>query len=262
MVTENIGEPTAAITIGSYGMPDFVRLCIRATRREFGDHVPILVSDDASESSGMVEDICRDEEVRFITSDARRSHCSGDWQVFLAGGTWAGKCGSRIAIKLSQRFIPLAGLAKLILDPFKDPNVDVVYSPMMDPRNAVRPSVRFYSKFNVLTDCLAWRVDAISPQELMDHYRSRVLGASHSNSGLVEFAWDDLIKNRFAGRAVAVDELANPVPMEEKKYLRKASALDAEYRRVAEELGVDGRFDTREWFAIEGHNYMRTPQIV
>lgn len=150
----------------------------------------------------------------------------------------------------------------MILDPFNDPSVDVVHPPVMDVRNAVRPSVRFYSKFNVLTDCLAWRVGSITSQELVAHYKNRVEGATDSNGGLVEFAWDDLIKNRFKGRAVAVDGLANPEPLTPKKYLRKASALDAEYRRVAEELGVEGQFDTREWAHIEGHRYMCRPVVV
>lgn len=150
----------------------------------------------------------------------------------------------------------------MILDPFENPEVQVVYPPMMNERNAVRPSVRFYSKFNVLTDCLAWRTGSISAGELVAHYRDRVAGATDSNGGLVEFAWDDLIKNRFKERAVAVDGLANPEPLTPKKYLRKASSLDAEYRRVAEELGVKGEFDTREWAHIEGHRYLCRPVVV
>lgn len=165
-------------------------------------------------------------------------------------------------MKLSQRFIPLAGFPQLLLSPFASDKVDVVYPPMMDPRNAVRPSTVFYSKFNVLTDCLAWRVDAISEEEMLLRYRARVVTIEGSNNGLVEHAWDDLIKNHFGERAVAVNELANPIPLQQKKYLRKASALDAEYRRVAEELGVQGVFDTREWVAIEGHRYMRSGTIV
>ena len=165
-------------------------------------------------------------------------------------------------MKLSQRFIPLAGCADLLLSPFTSRDVDVVYPPMMDPRNAVRPSTVFYSKFNVLTDCLAWSTEAIGEEHLLAHYRARVLTSDDKNNGLVEFAWDKLIKERFSDRAVAVDELANPVPLHQKKYLRKASALDAEYRRVAEELGVQGVFDTREWVAIEGHRYMRSGTIV
>jgi hypothetical protein len=210
----------------------------------------------------MVEAVCRDEEVCYIGSDRRRSHCSGDWQTFLVAGAFARKAGKRFAVKLSQRFIPLTGCADLLLSPFLSGNVDVVYPPMMDPRNAVRPSTVFYSKFNVLTDCLAWSTEAISETELLNYYRTRVLTIEGQNNGLVEFAWDGLIKERFSDQAVAVDELANPVPLQKKKYLRKASALDAEYRRVAEELGVQGSFDTREWVAIEGHRYMRSGTIV
>lgn len=132
----------------------------------------------------------------------------------------------------------------------------------MDKRNAVRPGVRFYSQFNVLTDCLAWRTDSISPEELAAHYTGRVKGATDSNGGLVEHAWDDLIKGKFSGRARAVEGLANPEPMTVKKYLRKASALDSEYRSLARELGVEGQFDTREWLQIEGHRYMCRPVVV
>ena len=148
------------------------------------------------------------------------------------------------------------------MSPFENPDVLVVHPPKMDKRNAVRPAVRFYSQFNVLTDCVAWRTDAITPEELAAHYTGRVLGATDSNGGLVEFAWDELIKGRFAGKAVAVEALANPEPMAPKKYLRKASALDSEYRRLAEELKVQGQFDTREWIWIEGHRYMCRPTVV
>lgn len=148
------------------------------------------------------------------------------------------------------------------MDPFENPDVAVVHPPKMDKRNAVRPGVRFYSQFDVLTDCVAWRTDAISPEDLAAHYTGRVKSAKDSNGGLVEHAWHDLVKGRFAGRAVAVEELANPVPMQPKKYLRKASALDSEYRRLAQELKVDGQFDTREWLQIEGHRYMCRPVVV
>jgi len=122
--------------------------------------------------------------------------------------------------------------------------------------------VRFYSQFNVLTDCLAWRTDSITPAQLLSHYQQRVWGAKDANGGLVEHAWDELIKTHFAGRSMPVGELANPIPMQRKKYLRKASALDVEYRRFAEELGVEGLFDTREWNVIEGPKYLCRPIVV
>lgn len=153
-------------------------------------------------------------------------------------------------------------MAGLILPHFEDPNVSIVHPPKMDPRNAVRPGVRFYSQFNVLTDCMTWRTDSITPEQLATHYRNRVWGAKDANGGLVEHAWDDLLKTHFASKAVAVEELANPKPMTQKKYLRKAGALDSEYRRLAERLGVEGQFDTREWLAIEGHKYLCRPVVV
>lgn len=150
----------------------------------------------------------------------------------------------------------------MLLSPFEDPNTQVVYPPAMHPRNAVRPGVRFYSRFPILTDCIAWRTSAISAEEMALFYSSRIRDAKSEAGSLVEFAWHTLITNRFQTTAVAVDALANPTPMHPKLYLRKASALDSEYQRLAAELGCHGMFDTREWLNIEGHKYMCRPTTV
>ena len=56
---------------------------------------------------------------------------------------------------------------------------------------------------------------------------------------------------------------AVPLLYEGKCYLRKASATQGEYVRLAQELGIDGGdFDLREWNAQEGVNYLVRPVVV
>lgn len=256
-------QPSVAIVIGSYKAPDFIRLNIKACRRVFGDDCPILVSDDHSGSSGEIEGISDEEGCHFAGSSQRRSHCSGDWQAFINGAVFGRQTGAEICLKLSQRFVPVdSRFRDLILEPFTDSNVAITYAPQMSKKHLARPGIGLYSQFKMLTDCLAWRTSEIDPDMLLRVYVERQK-TGHKLSAVPECAWAQIVDEQFNGRAVGVEKLSNPDLYEGKCYLRKASATQGEYIRLAQELGIDGgNFDLREWNSQEGVNYLVRPVVV
>jgi hypothetical protein len=258
-------KPTqsVAIVIGAYRFADFVRLCIRGARSVFGSDTEILVSDDHSFNTGAIEAVADGEGCSFITSGRRRSHCSGDWQTFINGAHWARGGEADVVLKISQRFIPLkSGFKSSILSPFSDPNVDIVHPSKMHRRHLARPGIGVYSHFEVLTDCFAWRNGSVDPEMLKEVYTRRAHNTEIQYTATVpEFCWEQIISTHFKGKAVGVDALSNPPIGPDKDYLRKASATHGEYLRAAEELGVEGDFDLREWKDIEGKQYLCRPIV-
>lgn len=253
-----------AITIGAYRLAEFVQLNIRACRQIFGD-VPILVSDDASPESGAIQSMAEAEQVDYICSPHRMSHCSGDWQAFINGQAYAEEVGAEIAIKLSQRLIPLdTRVRDLLLQPLEDHRNWAVLPTAMHRRNLARSGTQFYANLPVLTDIVAWRVSRFSPQQLLEIYRDRAARATRETSNLqvVEHTWHHIMEGYAKDHVVLQTELANPAPMAPKIYLRKAQCNRGEYLHAAERLGVAGTFDVREWNKIEDKGYKCRPDAV
>ncbi len=255
--------PSVAITIGAYKAVDFIRLNIAACRRVFGDSTPILISDDHSAYSESIQALAGEEGCAYQGSSNRRSHCSGDWQAFINGCVFARSCGADVAIKLSQRFVPVDHRFKdLLLSPFSDPNVAVVYPSQMSKKQLARPGIKIYSMFSMLTDCFAWRASEVNPEMLLTTFVERQM-TGDKTATVPEFAWRQIVDRDFPGRAVGVEKLSNPVYGETKCYLRKASAKQGEYHRLAVELGLDGgNFDLREWSLVEGAHYLPRPVVM
>lgn len=150
----------------------------------------------------------------------------------------------------------------MVLAPFDNPNVAIVFPPKMDKKHLARPGIGLYTQFSMLTDCLAWRTIEIDPDMLLRVYVERQK-TGHRLSAVPECAWAQIADEQFHGRTVGVDKLSNPDLYEGKCYLRKASATQGEYIRLAQELGIDGgNFDLREWNAQEGVNYLVRPVVV
>lgn len=254
---------TIALTIGAYRLPQFVELCVLQSRKVFGEEVPILVSDDASLESPQIKAVADRYGAAYTVPPRRRSHTSGDWQAFVSGAVLAQQVGAEVVVKLSQRFIPLDGFKELILDPFKDDSVSVVVPGQPQLHTFARASSRFFSKFTILSDCVAFRVDRLGPERLMEIYRERVAKAEKPSDQFCEVVWGHICSELFPTTHRAVDELANPQIGKAKKYLRKAQTPAYEYAQLAASYGIKGDFPLGEWVAMEGRDtYLGLPTKV
>lgn len=253
---------TWAITIGAYRLCDFVALNLAQCRKLFGADTMLLVSDDLSHFGPQMSAIAERYEAGYMAPQARRSHFSGDFQALINAVVFAAATQSDAALKLSQRFVPCDGLKALLEETFSNPSVQIVLPGRPGTSQMARPSASFYSQFGILTDCIAIRRGAIPPDELVDVYRARHR-SEERGARLVETTLGWIIANRFRPENVAVlDQLANHSPLNPRKlFLRKSQSNRGEYIRLAEEHGIKGVFDLREWGLIEGPHYMAAPLI-
>lgn len=240
------------IVIGAYGMPSFVHLNLEMCSRIFPDS-PILVSDDLSPWSWEIESLAEEYGAAYQCSTRRRTHCSGDWQAFVNGSAF-GIAQERWVLKLSQRFVPrLPEFREKILSERKDHQA--VLPGRIQEHQIARPGARFYLCFGHLTDCVLFDPRVFTPAVLKAAYDK---GMTSTNKGdkFSELAWARLMSEH---RIHRVDWLANQPP-QQKLYLRKASASEAEYQDLAKSVNVGGSFDIREWKQIEGANYRSIPK--
>lgn len=247
------GTVIPAITLGSYALPDFVRLNILQCRRIWPG-CPILVSDDQSPYSRSVSDIADALGACYMVSGNRRTHVSGDYQAFINGAVFALQEGLP-ALKLSQRFVPrLPEFARRLTEDYRPPAVAVLPG-RMRPTQIARPQSNFYLRFGHLTDCVLFDPKVITPEILLEEYQKG--GEGHPSNLFSELAWERL-RQRFP-TVHRCDWLANQEPMVDKLYLRKACSNPAEYEALARTHGFSGSWNCTEWKRIEGDNYRSVP---
>lgn len=248
-------QVTPAITIGSYAMPDFVRLNILQCRMIWPDSF-ILISDDRSESSPMIERIADDLDCSYRCSENRRTHVSGDFQAFINGAVFA-KTLKQSALKLSQRFIPrrvefATRMAHEMV------GKTAILPGAMRREQIARPQASFYLRFGHLTDCVLWDPNIITPEVLLQEYKAGGIG--HPSNLFSELAWDRIRKSH--PNVVRCHWLANQESFSDKLYLRKASSNPAEYEALARSHGIGGNFSCIEWRCLEESKYRSVPATV
>lgn len=244
-----------SIVIGAYRLTEFVHLNILQCREVFGD-VPILVSDDLSESSGAIKAVAETLGCAYVCPPSRRSHTSGDLQSFINGAAFATQMGSDVVLKLSQRLIPMARLDKLILPHFENPETWIVIPGQPDLNTFARPSAKFFNKFTALTDIVAWRPERLPAAKLAELYRAQCSGAKQRSDQFIEVFWGTLTTGDYKDHSVYVKELANPQLGKAKAFLRKAQSHQHEYANLAAAHGIAGDWTTAEWAHIEKKGYM------
>lgn len=251
------------IVIGAYALPQFVELCGLRCERLFGDDVPILVSDDHSNESKAIEQVADKRGWAYICGRKRRSHFSGDIQAFINGLKFSEQTESDAVIKLSQRFIPvLPGFKEAADQAFADDRTLVILPGQISKNQIARPAAGFYSRFGILTDVLAVRRGAITPEEFMEVYRRRVLEEKNRWDSFAETTWGWLIDTKFEKSNKRIPEWTNYVPFTPKLFLRKSQSTPAEYAAVAAMEGLTGEWDVREWIQIERERYKARPDRV
>lgn len=255
-----------AITIGCYRLVPFIELNILRCRRLCGDGVPILLSDDRSDKSKDILELAVKHECDYVCSTRRRSHFSGDFNALVNSLVFAKEIGATVAVKLSQRCIPvLPGFFVALDRVFKDPEVQIGHPGQLHPNQIVRPGARFYRKFGLLSDMLAIRVGAIEPDELLDIYKKRNdTGRPHDSFS--ETTIGHLLATRFPkGKARMIPEWTYHEPNKPKLFLRKAQSPSSDYVQVARMENIDAdvsTYDLREWKDLEGRNYRPKADIV
>jgi len=252
-------EVKVAITIGSARLLPFVQLNIRRCRLVFGEDVPILVSDDKGQFTPEIQRMVEAEDCGFWTSESRMTHHSGDAQTFVNAIRFAEQVDADVALRISQRYIPLhPGFREALERTMADPNVMLCSPGRLFPQQIVRRQCMFYCKFPMLVDAVAIRRGALSADEYLNIYRERTAKGRQHNEALTEVTWLWICQNKFPGRFRAIPEWTNHVPGRPRLFLRKAQSHHQEFQRIAQADGVRGHFDIREWAEIDRDKYRCT----
>lgn len=252
--------PKLAFTISSYRLSDFVKLGL-AQLSKLSPESPVLVSDDRAQESDTIKAIAEQYGATCRCSRVRRGHFSSDFQSIVNSVAFAEAAGADVAIKVSQRFI------------FRKPeSIDVIHKTFSDPnilaatpgRPRVMPgkgkAANGFGMFSILSDVVMIRMGAISPEELLIMYRSRILRERTDWKTFIEGTVDELHSNKFPGRTAKIEELTNPTG--DPIYLRRYQATEWQYRDLAAANGFAGTFPTCEWVQIEQRNYLCRPVVV
>jgi len=252
-----------AITIGSYALPSFVRLNIRACRVLWPD-APILVSDDKSASSGEIEEIADEEGASYIGSSARMSHCTGDLQSILNALAFAEGHG-RIALKVSQRLIPASmEFRQAYEEVMSDPAVWFAHPGQIGENTVCRPSAKFFARFTKLTDVIAARPERINRAELVEYYKEAATCPASKVQLFVEVALDRYVTSRLEANRRTVPGWTNPVLGVPKSILRRSQSSVGEYHRLATKLGCPEKdqYPLNEWLELERAKYKCLADVV
>lgn len=254
---------TWSITLGAYKLHDFVELNVCRCRVIFGDDVPICIDDDKSEFSPKIQAIAEKYNCGYLCGPVQRGHFAGDAQTITTTLAFGKQMDADIALKLSQRVIPvLPRFRECIEEAFSNPAIKIVVPGRIRMNQIARPSARFFSSFGILTDLIAFRRDAIEPEDFIQFYRDRFQKSTNHADSLIEITIGSLMAERFKDASLALDELANHEPFKPKIYLRKAQALEREYQQVADMHGLTGSWNVLDWGMIEKQNYFCRPTQV
>lgn len=242
-----------AFTISSYRLHAFVRLGVYQIR-ELSPESPILISDDPSPESQEIKKIAEQCGCVYRCPAKRRGHFAADFQGLVNALAFANAAACDVGVKVSQRFIfrkpeSIAALQRA----FEDPNIMVA-----TPGQPATGSA--FARFTTLSDIVAIRVGALTPDDLLQMYRGRLIREKVPWASFIECAIDDLHHSRFPGKTVKIPELTNPTA--DPVYLRRYQATEGQYRDMAVKHGFNGIFPTTEWGQIEGRRYMCRPVVV
>lgn len=248
-----------AATIGTFAMANFVELNIVSLRRVFGQDLPILLSDDKSDESPVIESLAAKYDCSYCVSDSRRFHFAGDFQAIVSSIQFAKQCGADIACKVSQRFIIVAPVIKECVERyFADPNIAIAI-PGTPPSIQVYTS-KMWSRFPFLTDCVFCRTEAVSPELLRDFYETSWKSSGSPNACIPEMVFGGLINGGpMQGRAVRFLELTEHNPDRPKWFHRRCQSYTQEYRKHANSLGLDSHYALSEWKTMD-RAYAPRPQ--
>jgi hypothetical protein len=229
---------TFAVTIGSYNLPDFVRLNILALRKVFGEDVKILVSDDWSDRSVEIRDLAERLGTHHLCASSHRGHFAGDVSSTIAALAFAESEKADVAIKISQRFLLCEPAAREIIERyFSDPEIWMAMPARLHPGSIKRAESRFFASLTTITDLLCVRTWKLRPSTLKELYEERVNNRRSRHDTLVEALFSYISDVTLAGHCVRMPEFSNPYPGRPPIYLRRSQSEAAQFQTFAAELG-------------------------
>lgn len=248
-----------AFTLSTYRLCDFVHLGLKQLRK-LSPESPILVSDDASPESPGIASHASQHCAQYICSKKRRGHFASDFQSLVNALVFAKSQDCDVAVKVSQRFIfrkpdSIEALSKV----FENPEILMVTPGQPKQVNGHNRAAQGFAQFTTLSDVVALRVSAISPEELLHTYRKRLITDKAPWGSFLEVLVNDL-HGRFGPKSMRMDELTNP--QEDPWFLRRYQHTPEDYRKLAGEHGFGGAFNCQEWGNIEGRKYLCKPRVV
>lgn len=220
----------------------------------------IMVSDDPSPQSAEIENIAKEFGLLYKGARVRRGHFGGDFQSFVNGLSFARANGCDVMVKVSQRFVfRKLEAVEVFRKAFSNPNIDAVTPGKPDVKGNNRMSAGF-GAFGTLSDIVGIRASAMSPEQMLDLYRARLLREKVPWASFIECLVDELHSNVFPGRTMKLPELTNPTA--DPIYLRRYQAQEKDYHALAITHGFNGHFPLGEWGQIEGNAYICKPVVV
>lgn len=248
-----------AFTIGAYRLVDFIKLGVKQIQKLSPDS-PILISDDPSPESEHIRRLAQETGCTYKGARVRRSHFGGDFQALVNCLAFATAAEADVAVKVSQRFIfRKQESIDVIRKTFEDPNI-LMATPGQPIVNNGSRAGKGFGAFTILTDVVMFRVGAITPEELLVMYRSRIIRETVPWKDFIECTIDELHAQKFQGRTARIQELTNPVP--DPIYLRRYQNTEEQYRNLALSHGMNGQFTLVEWNALEGRHYICKPIVI
>lgn len=248
-----------AFTLSTYRLCDFVHLGLKQLRK-LSPESPILVSDDASPESGGISSLANRYCAQYLPTRIRKGHFSGDFQSLVNALVFAKSQGCDVAVKVSQRFIfRKAESIEALKKAFENPEILMVTPGQPRQVNGHNRAAQGFAQFTTLSDIVALRVSAMSPEELLHTYRKRLITDKAPWGSFLEVLVNDL-HGRFGEKSLRLDALTTPT--EDPIYLRRYQHKDEDYRKLAGEHGFGGEFFTGEWGAREGRKYLCRPRVV
>jgi len=167
-----------------------------------------------------------------------------------------------IAVKVSQRFIFRKPEAIDVINrTFSNPNIMVATPGQPKLHNGSKPAGAF-SSFTTLSDVVFMRVGALSADQLLHLYRSRLIRETVPWASFIECVVDELHTNMFPGRTMKLEEFTNPTTPNDPIYLRRYQATEKQYHALAMQHGFGGIFPLNEWGQIENQNYFCRPAVI
>jgi hypothetical protein len=249
-----------AFTISSYRLCDFVHLGLKQLRK-LSPESPILVSDDVSPESRGIASHASQHSAQYTCSAKRRGHFANDFQSLVHSLVFAKSQDCDVAVKVSQRFIfRKPESIDVLRKAFENPEILMVTPGQPKQVNGHNRAAKGFAQFTTLSDVVALRVNAISPEELLAIYRQRLMTDKAPWGSFMEVLCNDLHGSRFAGKTLRMDELTNP--QAEPIYLRRYQHKPEDYRNLAGEHGFGGAFRCEEWSVLDGRNYLCKPKVV
>lgn len=250
------------IVVGSYALPEFIRLQILSLRRIFGEHALILVSDDLSQQSADVRAVAEEYGVHFICSSSHRGHFAADCGHTVNGLAFAQCEKADALIKVSQRFVLVEPVVREILENYlADPETWLLLPGKISAATIKRAESRFFASLAVNSDFVCIRTGTITPLQLKERYEARVTGRQNRHATLIEALFSELIDTHFSGHWKFAQEFTHPYPGRPKLFLRRCQCEPAEYLQAAESLGMrwNGVPLLQEWRALAGGAYRPVP---